>query len=625
MIATTINRVGRDGLLAIFVLVAIALGAVLHLSGNPVAGDVVWGGATVVVLVPLAVEVARTVAGGRVGVDAIALLAMGVAVALGEYLAGAVVALMLAGGNTLEAYASGRARRELRTLLAHAPRRARRYSDGEVEEVDVAALVPGDVVLVRTGEVLPVDGVVESGTSAVDEATVTGESLPRDVHPGSTVRSGTVNVGSQVEVLAQRSAEESTYSGIVRLVRAAEQERAPFVRLADRYSTIFLPLTLAVATAAWLASGDPVRALAVLVVATPCPLILATPVAIISGVSRAASRGIVVKGGGTIEALGEARTVLIDKTGTLTAGEPEVSNVQIVNGVEKSEIVRLAASLDQSSAHVLAEALVADARQRGYRLKLAEDTVESPGEGIAGTVEGRSVALGRLAWLRQRGIAVPSGFSATAAPGGTAGAASIFVAIDGRLAGVIALADRLRPDSAETLRELEDAGVERLRLVTGDDAHVARDIARLAGISDVAAECSPQDKLELVRSEQRRGDGGVVMVGDGVNDAPALALADVGIAMGARGATAASESADAVLTVDRVDRVADAIRIGRRSLRIARQSILVGMGLSMVAMGFAAFGFIAPVAGALLQEGIDLAVILNALRALRPGPEERTA
>ncbi|MGI9556701.1 MAG: heavy metal translocating P-type ATPase [Solirubrobacterales bacterium] len=622
MIANAVKRIGRDGVLATFVLVAIAVGGALHLADLPTAGNLVWGGATVVVLVPLAVEVARTLAGGRVGVDAIALLAMTVAVALGEYLAGVVVALMLAGGNTLEAYASGRARRELRTLLERAPRRAQRYRDGEVEEVDVSVLVPGDVVLVRTGEVLPVDGVVGVGSSAVDESTVTGESLPRSVRAGSAVRSGTVNVGSQLEVKAQRSAEDSTYAGIVRLVRAAEEERAPFVRLADRYSAIFLPLTLAVAGAAWLLSGDPVRALAVLVVATPCPLILATPVAIISGVSRAASRGIVVKGGGTIEALGEAHTVLLDKTGTLTKGEPEISDVALINGIPETELVRLAASLDQSSAHVLAEALVVNARRRGLELTLSTDAVETPGQGIRGTVDGRRVAVGRLSWLEEHGVDVPSALPSRSAADADPGVARVYVAVDGQLAGIVRLADRLRPDSEETLAALQEAGIERLRLVTGDDAAVAQRVARLAGIEDVAAECTPEDKLELVRSAQQVDQGGVVMVGDGVNDAPALALADVGIAMGARGATAASESADAVLTVDRVDRVADAIRIGRRSLMIARQSILVGMGLSVIAMGFAAFGYITPVAGALLQEAIDLGVILNALRALRPGPDE---
>jgi heavy metal translocating P-type ATPase len=612
---------GRDGMIALLVLLAIVAGAVLHLFGAPEAGDALWGGATVVVLVPLAVGVIRTLLEGDVGVDAIALLAMAGAVILGEYLAGAVVALMLSGGNTLESYAQGRARRELRTLLERAPRTARRYRDGGIEEVDVAELAPGDLVLVRSGEVMPVDGTVSSGRTSIDESTVTGEPIPVDVEAGDPVRSGTVNAGHPVDVTAQRSAEQSTYAGIVRLVRAAQEERAPFIRLADRYAAVFLPVTLIAAAAAWIGSGDSVRALAVLVVATPCPLILAAPVAIISGVSRAAGRGIVVKGGGTIEALGDARTLFIDKTGTLTVGKPEIRDVHRFDGLPAGRLVQLAASLDQASAHVLAEALVADAR-RQHELALPEAVREDPGQGIVGRVQGQEVALGRLEWLKdQIGVNVPEATQASIRDGRELGEARIYVAVDGRLAGVLVLADRIRSDSAEMLAAIEAAGIERVCLITGDDPEVTGQVAALAGIDDYVADCTPEAKLELVREEQATGNGPVVMVGDGVNDAPALALADVGIAMGARGATAASESADAVLTVDRVDRVADAIRIGRRSLRIARQSVLAGMALSMVAMGFAAFGFIAPVAGALLQEAIDLGVILNALRALAPGKD----
>jgi len=614
-----LTAIGRDGLIAIFVLAALAAGGLLHLLDTPRAGDALWAAATVLVLVPLTIGVARTLLRGGVGVDAIALLAMATAVALGEYLAGAVVGLMLSGGNTLEHYAQGRAQRELRSLLERAPRSARRYRDGEIEEVDVSALAPGDRVLVRSGEVLPVDGVVASGATSLDESTVTGESLPVAASSGTTVRSGTLNVGTPIDVEATRSAEESTYAGIVRLVRAAQEARAPFVRLADRYSAFFLPFTLLVAGGAWALSGDEVRALAVLVVATPCPLILAAPVALISGVSRAAGRGIVVKGGGTIEALGDVRTVLLDKTGTLTTGRPEVTEVTTFGDLREEGLVRLAASLDQASAHVLAEALV-DGARREHHLVLPEGVRETAGQGILGRVEGHDVALGRLDWLvDELRVEVPASAKTRLEDGHGVGEARIFVAVDGRLAGVVLMEDKLRPDSAAMLRALKDAGVGRVRLVTGDDPEVAARVAGVAGITDYVAECTPEGKLTLVREEQAGRDGAVVMVGDGVNDAPALALADVGIAMGARGATAASESADAVLTVDRVDRVADAVRIGRRSLRIARQSVLAGMGLSMVAMGFAALGHIPPVAGALLQEGIDLGVILNALRALLPG------
>ena len=486
-----------------------------------------------------------------------------------------------------------------------------------LEEIDAELVEPGDRLMIRSGEVVPADCLIESGSTSIDESAVTGESLPVSVEPGGMLRSGTLNIGSPIDVAAARRAADSTYAGIVRLVRSAEHERAPFVRLADRYAAIFLPVTLIVAAAAWIGSGDQVRALAVLVVATPCPLILATPIAIISGVSRAARRGIVVKGGGAIEALGDAGTILLDKTGTLTRGEPEISRIAPLDGVDPDRLLFYAASLDQASAHVLAESLAAAARGRGLELSRPAGTVEEPGQGIEGLVEGRRVVLGRLAWVEDR-LAGPLDADLERRLGHrTPGSATVTVAIDGQPAGSIELADPLREDAAEMIATVRESGIDRLVLVTGDDRRVAERVAGSVGLDDVYAECSPERKLELVRTERERGGGAVVMVGDGVNDAPALALADVGIAMGARGATAASESADAVLTVDRVDRVADAIGIGRRSLRVARQGIIAGMGLSAIAMGFAAFGYLTPVAGALLQEGIDVAVILNALRVLR--------
>jgi len=612
-----LRRLREPRALALVAAVAIAAGGVLALTDHARAADAVWAAATALVLVPLSLDVGRSLLRRDPGVDAIALLAMVAALAMGEYLAGAVVALMLSGGNALEDYAAGRAKRELRSLLEHAPRVAHRYADSGLEEIDAEMIAPGDRLMVRSGEVVPADCLIESGSTSIDESAVTGESLPVSVTPGEMLRSGTLNLGNPIDVTAARSAADSTYAGIVRLVRSAESERAPFVRLADRYAAIFLPVTLIVAAAAWIGSGDEVRALAVLVVATPCPLILATPIAIISGVSRAARRGIVVKGGGAIEALGDARTILLDKTGTLTKGEPRISRIAPLDGFDREQLLFYAASLDQASAHVLAESLAAAARGRGLDLSPPADTDEEPGQGIEGVVEGRQVALGRLAWVeRGLGRTIDPGVKrslGSAAPG----SATITVAIDGELAGAIELADPLRDDAGEMIAAVQAAGLDRLVLVTGDDRRVADRVAASVGLTEVLAECSPQRKLEVVRAERERGAGAVVMVGDGVNDAPALALADVGIAMGARGATAASESADAVLTVDRVDRVADAIRIGRRSLRVARQGIIAGMGLSGIAMGFAALGYLTPVAGALLQEAIDVAVILNALRVLR--------
>jgi heavy metal translocating P-type ATPase len=609
---------GRTRLLPLATLSLIVIGAALHLLGSATAGDAVWAATVAVMLVPLTVSIVRTLAAGRVGVDAIALIAMAGALAVGQYLAGAVIALMLSGGNALEATASRRARRELTALLERMPTIAHRRSGEGWEEVPVGNLGVGDEVLVRAGELVPVDGALRSGEAVVDESALTGEPLPVTHARGATVRSGSANAGGAFELRATRLATDSAYANIVRLVRAAETQRAPFVRLADRYAAFFLPLTLAIAAAAWAASGDPVRAVAVLVVATPCPLILAAPIAIVSGVSRAARSGVIVKGGAAIERLGEARTVLLDKTGTLTLGAPAVREVVALDhdaGGEE-DLLRLAASLDQLSAHVLAEALVHDAERRGLRLAQPSDAVEQPGQGMEGTVEGRRVAVGSGAWLRSRGYGV-EGAAAIGADGESAGMAKVLVGIDGRLAGVVTMADSLREDARELAGELREAGVRRVAMVTGDRGAVAERIAAETGLDQVFAEQSPEQKLDVVRGMRADPElAPVVMVGDGVNDAPALALADVGIAMAGPGATISSETADAVITVDRIDRVAAAVTIGRRALGIARQSVVFGIGLSGLAMIFAAFGYIPPLAGALLQEGIDVAVILNALRAL---------
>jgi heavy metal translocating P-type ATPase len=604
-------------ILPVATLVLIASGAVLHLAGAATAGDAVWAATVAVMLVPLTISIARTLAAGRVGVDAIALIAMAGALAVGEYLAGAVIALMLSGGNALEATAARRARRELTSLLERMPTIAHRRSGGGWQEVPVGDLAVGDVVLVRAGELVPVDGAVQSSDAVLDQSALTGEPLPVTHVRGAIVQSGAANAGDAFELRATRLASDSAYANIVRLVRAAETQRAPFVRLADRYAAIFLPLTLAIAGAAWALSGDAVRAVAVLVVATPCPLILAAPIAIVSGVSRAARLGVIVKGGAAIERLGEARTVLLDKTGTLTLGTPAVQEVVAFDGHAEEEVLRLAASVDQLSAHVLAEALVHDAERRQISLAEPTDAVEEPGQGIAGEVEGHRVAVGSSGWLRSRGYDTASAEMGRG-DGEDAGLARVLVGVDRKVVGMVVMADRLRDDARALADELRAAGVRRVAMVTGDRRSVAERIAADTGLDRLYAEQSPEDKLDIVRSMRSDPElAPVVMVGDGVNDAPALALADVGIAMSGPGATVSSETADAVITVDRIDRVATAVSVGRRALHIARQSVVFGIGLSVVAMGFAAVGYIPPVAGALLQEGIDVAVILNALRALK--------
>jgi heavy metal translocating P-type ATPase len=402
------------------------------------------------------------------------------------------------------------------------------------------------------------------------------------------------------------------------LVEQAQAQRAPLLRMADRYAGFFLPATLLVAGLAWGLSGDAERALAVVVVATPCPLILAAPIALVSGLSHAARAGVIVKGAGAIETLGEARTVLFDKTGTVTVGTPEVREIVCRDGFQASELLRLAASVDRMSAHVLGEALVKAAPELGVELAIPADVHEEPGQGIGGSVEGRRVLVGSRAFMRSRGLPQADIASTALSTTRGSGEAHVIVAVDGRIAGVIVMADELRPDAQSLVGRLRSEGVRQVAMLSGDRRSVAERVGSQLGVDRVYAEQSPEDKLEVVRSIHAEPTlRPVIMVGDGVNDAPALAIADLGIAMGAAGATVSSETADAVITVDRVDRVADAIHTGRRALYIARQSVLAGMGLSLAAMGVAALGYLPPLAGALLQEAIDLAVILNALRALR--------
>jgi heavy metal translocating P-type ATPase len=600
-------------LLALGALAALLGGGLLHLAGQPRAGDWLWAASVVVMLVPLGWSVVRSLLQGDVGVDAIALVSMAGAVALGQYLAGAVIALMLAGGNALEEVAGRRARRELTKLVQRAPRVAHCRRDTRIDEVPIDEVAAGEVVVVRAGEVVPVDGIVMSPEAVVDESALTGEPLPATYGKGGTVRSGTANAADAFELRAVRPAAESAYAALVRLVREAEMQRAPFVRLADRYALVFLVVTAAVAGTAWAVSGEVLRALAVFVVATPCPLILAAPIALISGVSRAARAGVIVKGAGVIEKLGAVRTVLLDKTGTLTLGTAVVEGVVASDGIPADEVLRLAASLDQLSAHTLAEALVRGADERGYVLSFPEQVEERLGQGIEGRVDGRRVAVGSHSWLRARGY---DGSPRLEDVG--SGRTRVLVGVDTSIAGSIVLADQPREDAAGLAQALRAAGVRHVAMVTGDQALVADEIGSRLGLDRIYAEHSPEEKLEVVRAMQENRElRPVMMVGDGINDAPALALADVGISMGIAGATVASETADAVIVVNRIDRVADAIRIGRRSLHIAVQSVALGLGLSVAAMGFAAVGLITPVAGALLQEVIDVGVILNALRALR--------
>lgn len=602
----------------LFLLTALGLvvGAIAWATEWSGIGDAVWAGCVVIMLAVLLWDTARQLQRREAGIDLLALLTMVGALLLGQYLAGAVIAFMLASGHALEEYAGRRARSALTALLEHAPKTAHRYQDNTLETIDIEGVLPGDHLLVKAGEIVPVDGVLTGASAVLDEATLTGESIPVTYHTGAQLRSGAVSAGQAFEMRATAKAADSAYTAIVRLVEQAQAGKAPFTRLADRYALWFIPATLLMAAAAWIVSGDAVRALAVLVVATPCPLILAAPVAIVSGISLAARRGVLIKNGGALEALAEASVMLFDKTGTLTQGSARLSSIETKQDMEPDELLRLAASLDQVSVHVSARAIVSEARRRGLALALPERVQETPGAGLCGEVNGHTVAVGSHRWLAARdttGTWIQSIVRRMALQG----LSGAFVAVDNVLQGALLLADEVRLETPKALRNLRQAGIERIVMVSGDRLDVAETIAAALGIDTVLAERSPADKVSAVKSEL--GTHKIAMVGDGINDAPALAAADIGIAMGARGAAASADAADVVLMVDRLDRLAEALVIAKRSRRIAWQSVAAGMTLSIAAMLVAAVGYLPPVWGAFLQEIIDVAVILNALRALMPG------
>ena len=605
-------------LLTVAVVAGLVLGLMIEaawLDAPPsVTAGRVWAAATLPVILTLVVSILRDFMIGRVGVDAIALVSMSAALVLGQPLAAVVVALMYSGGALLEDFARGRAQRDLRALEDRSPRTAHRRGGGGLETVPVAAVEVGDELLVRAGELVPVDGLLLDPEARLDESALTGEPLPVARMASQLLRSGTINAGDAFAMRASARAEESTYAGILRLVAAAHTARAPFIRMADRFALLLLPAALVVSGGAWLWSGDPLRGLAVLVVATPCPLILAAPVAFIGGISRAARLGVLMKGSPALEALARVRTAVFDKTGTLTIGGADLLQSEFAPGSDEAEAVRLAASLEQASRHVVAAAIVDHARGRGLALEPPADVRESRGAGLAGRVGGVAVRAGSRTHVLGD-AAVPRWAQAGERRFQGEPVLRVYVELDGRLAAVLTFGDAVRADARDTIERMRGHGISRVVMLTGDDAEAARRLSAILPFDRVVAHATPQSKVDVLREEMETQP--TMMIGDGINDAPALATATVGVAMGARGATASSEAADVIVLPDRLSPIGKALAIARRTRRIAFESIVVGLALSGIGMAAAAAGYITPVQGALIQEGIDLAVILNALRALR--------
>lgn len=601
---TLLTEFRRQAALIAALSVLVAAGF-LHLAGRAALGEAAITWYSLGVALVLAVGMIRDIMAGRYGVDILAVMAIVSTLMVGEYWATIVIVIMMVGGEALESFANARARSELSALITRAPTVAHKQMvDGSTGDVAVTTVQPNDTIVVRPGEVVPVDGVIVSGNSMLDESSITGESEPVAMGKGENVLSGSVNGESPITIRVERSASDSQYAQIVALVQAASESKAPFVRLADRYAVPFTFAAIGIALIAWMLSGDARRFAEVLVVATPCPLLLAAPVAFISGMSRAAKQGIIMKNGSSIERLSTVRSAAFDKTGTLTKGELELVEIIPQKTTNKEEVLAIAASAEQQSGHVTARAIQIEATRRLVEIRPATGISEVSGGGILCTIGHQKIVVGRRNFLVEHGVPASS---LPEYPG-----TATYVARSNKLLGVIIYKDTVRQDAAETLRQLRQLGVKHVVMLTGDHPETAYAIAAELGMTDVRADCLPKDKVAAVRDFEPRP---IMMTGDGVNDAPVLAASDVGIAMGARGATAASESADVVIMVDQLSRLVSAIKIARHTVSVAKRSVLIGIGLSIFLMLLAATGRIPAVVGASLQEVVDIIVILYALRA----------
>lgn len=566
--------------------------------------------------IPIWVEILISIIQKKFGIDLIAGLALACSALFGQYLPGVIVLLMLSGGEALESYAMLRARKSLSSLLSLIPSKAHVKRENGIVDIDSREVTVGTHIIVKAGEVISVDGVVEDGESFVDESIMTGESVPIKKKKGSTVLAGTVNTDAVLEIRTIKALSDSRLEGIIKMVRQAEENKAPFVRLADRYSVYFTVFTLIVAGLAWVISGDVIRILAVLVVATPCPLILATPIAFMSGMSSASRRGIIVKSGGALEALDRVKTFVFDKTGTVTLGTPNIYAIHTYSSLSETEVLKISASLDQLSVHILARSLVEHMEKNNIgNLSYPENFKESFGDGVSGEINGVEYVFGKLSFIKKLGVSISTEVTKLHEEEKMEGIIPVYLSRGKDLLGAVFFRDEIREDAKELFVNLKTSGASRIILLSGDKELVAKPIATSLGISECKAECLPDQKLDFIKEIQIKDKEVVAMVGDGVNDAPALTQADVGIALGTHGATAASDSADIVIISGSVGLVHDAYLIAKRSLGVAREGIFIGIGLSSIFMIVALFGHLIPFWGAIIQEGIDVAVILYALRA----------
>jgi heavy metal translocating P-type ATPase len=601
-----VSRLVRHYQLFSIAVTAIVVALLLQFGGEPRYSHLLLAVVAIGEVLPLLWKMWQDLRSGRYGIDILAATAIIASVILGQYWAAIVVVVMLTGGEALEDFAHHRAQSELDALLKRAPRKAHLTRKGKTVEVNVDELKAGDKVIIKPGEVVPVDAIIIEGTANFDEASLTGESLPQSKRAGAQLLSGSVNIDGAITAKATATADQSQYQQIIKLVRSAANSQAPFVRLADRYAIPFTIIAYVIAGGVWAYSGQAIRFLEVIVVATPCPLLLAAPIALISGMARASRYGIIIKNGTALEKLAQARTIAFDKTGTLTQGNLAVESVTAYDGFTKDEVLVLAASLEQGSNHIIARAIVSAAQKQNLRVKKAKRIQEVAGQGLKATLSGREILAGRLSFLKESGVTI------SRQPKQTGKQSLVYVASDGKLAGAIALADELRSDAKTTIHWLEELGVRETLMVTGDSQLAAQAVAKQLGITHVHADALPGDKLRILDEIKERP---LAFVGDGVNDAPILTAADVGIALGARGSTAASESADMVIMQPDLIWVAAALSIAKGTFRIAKQSILVGIALSIGLMIIFASGQFTPLAGAIIQEVVDVVVIFNALRA----------